>query len=487
MNRLNTCKRLAKRFLLSAICFPLFASAATADPTQLDATLQTLIQHKLPTAQWGMVVAEASTGKVLYEHNAAQLFLPASVTKLFTATAALQYLSSDYRYVTQITSTANAKHDDVITGNLYFDFNGDPTLSAQDINNMIGNLASAGVHTIHGNLVIDDSVFPQPFYALGITLDNLPYCYGAAAQALMIDSNCVNISLTQNADSNSITASSSSPWVSVSNHITWLDPQKPATCVFHPVLRANNAIELNGCLPKQDHWQFAMAVPNPTLLAKQLIQQALNTNHISLDGQIMFGKTPNAANAVLIQHSSTPLAQILTTVLKDSNNVYAASITKTLGYAYYRSGTNKAGVSAIQSIIANSAHINSTDYVLEDGAGLSRYNLISPQQISSLLYTIYNSPNLAEVLIPALPIAGQDGTLAHRLQNSALNGKVFAKTGTLNGVSNIAGYLITANNQTLIVVMMINDIGDASSSHARAVQDAALTTLLQYFNTKNSS
>lgn len=295
-----------------------------------------------------------------------------------------------------------------------------------------------------------------------------------------MDQNCLAVQVVTEEKGKPIPTKTftNTPDVKVIDQLGWLNPNKPDICTFDPILRGDNSITLSGCLPKHNK-QLDMTVPNPLLLLRQKIAADLASQHIALLGQIVTGTAPHNASGVLAQHTSEPLAHLLMVMLKHSNNLYAATLTKTLGRANYQSGTNKAGVTAIKAILGPLAKINFADYVLEDGAGLSRYDLLSPQVFAHVLYAVYHSPTLSEVIIPALPIGGKDGTLGARFRDTALQGKVFAKTGTMTGVSSLSGYMLTQNNRMLIFSIMTDGV-TGSQAAAKDLQDTILQIIYSY-------
>jgi serine-type D-Ala-D-Ala carboxypeptidase/endopeptidase (penicillin-binding protein 4) len=204
------------------------------------------------------------------------------------------------------------------------------------------------------------------------------------------------------------------------------------------------------------------------------LQRYFSEENIQLEGNIVFGLAAEKL-AVLISDVSLPLSALITTVLKDSNNVYAESLTKTLGRQLYHQGTFLAGSRAIKHILAERAAIDFKTAVLVDGSGQSRYDLVSPLQIVRLLLVIAHDPELAELFKNALPESGTDGTLSTRLNSPELIHHIHAKTGSFKGVATLSGYITTKTGTQLTFSILLNQVvGGSAKSHALQAKIAAV-------------
>jgi D-alanyl-D-alanine carboxypeptidase/D-alanyl-D-alanine-endopeptidase (penicillin-binding protein 4) len=198
----------------------------------------------------------------------------------------------------------------------------------------------------------------------------------------------------------------------------------------------------------------------------------LASQGIKLQGTVQVGTTAFASK-VIATHQSASLQVLLGIMLKKSDNLYAEAITRTLGQQYYGVGSHKAGVNAINAIIEKQLGPDFSPPYLQDGCGESIYNLISPTQIAQVLYGMYHS-SMSQIFIKDLAITGQPGTLAYRMTKPPLGGKVFAKTGTIAGVSTLSGYLLLPGRTPIIFSIMMNEI-IGSAARARNAQDQIVT------------
>lgn len=449
------------------------AIIAATHQAKLPQQINTIIkQYNLP-ATVGVLIQSMKTGKILYAQNSNQLYVPASNLKLFTAAAALLYLGSDYQFKTTISTDArNISNNSVLEGNVYLKFSGDPDLSIEQMNNLILGLKQANITTIQGNFYIDRQTYNDKKYASGWMWDELNFCYAAPITAIMINHNCFSATLTpaEKIDEPAkLAILNDNNLVSINNQVRTM---MNANC--SPDLKAmgNNNYNLTGCmLQHAQPLNLQIAIRDPDLYAKNLIKVLLAANHIQLQGNISYAAAP--ANLMpLATEDSKSLKVLVTEMLKQSDNQIANSLLMTLGEKYYQQpATWKNGVMALQAILSQRAGIDFAEANIVDGAGISRYDLVTPQQISKLLYFAYHNATIAPVFIAALPIAGEDGTLKSRMLNKNIQGKLMAKTGSMTGVSALSGYVTTTNKQTLSFVILINNFLADNAEQAEKLED----------------
>lgn len=430
------------------------------------------LNNKLPNATVGIIVQDAKSGKVIYEQNSNKHFLPASTTKLFTAAAALKYLGPNYQYETALYYQPK--------GDLSIKFNGDPSLTFGDLQRLLAALSQAQISKISGDLWIDDSIFEGPMYAPGWGSDDTPWYHGAPVSAIILDRNQFGVTL-QPAD------------IIGSQVIAKLDPKYPAAkfvklqakirgvnlqdseerCQIIAVVNEKNNAQLSGCWPVGNKpVALRMAIKNPKLYAKNLVLSELKRLHIKLHGQVKFAPMPTKLlKHKIAQHNSEPLYLLLNPVLGDSNNLYAESLAKTLGAKMFGVGSFKTGTLAMQQILGPLSG------KLHDGSGASRYNLLSPTDLSNLLYSMHREPEIGPYFRSALSLSGVSGTLQQRFVDMDPGARIQAKTGSLNGVSALSGYVTTRNKNELIVTIMINQaIND--SAELKRIEDEFCNTLV---------
>jgi D-alanyl-D-alanine carboxypeptidase/D-alanyl-D-alanine-endopeptidase (penicillin-binding protein 4) len=191
------------------------------------------------------------------------------------------------------------------------------------------------------------------------------------------------------------------------------------------------------------------------------------------------GATPPHVK-ILAVHYSKPLSNILSYMLKYSDDVYANALIKTIGYAYYNVGSYQKGVLAANTILMSHIGKNFRPFHLADGSGLSVADALSPEQLVQILHYMFHNPNLANLFIRSLPISGEGGTLVYRLTMHPFRDHVYAKTGTFEhdkgGVSSLSGYLILPHRPAIAFAIMMNHLS-GNMFHAQHLQDEIVTQL----------
>lgn len=420
-----------------------------------------MIKSNLPDASVGVIVQNAATGEILYDYHGSKHFLPASTTKLLTAAAALKLLGPDYRYDTDLYYNPSAIRRGIHTGDIYLKFSGDPSLQLATLYSLLQKLAEAQIEVIDGNFIIDDTIFTGPLWAMGWTLDSTPWYHAAPVSAIIIDRNQFGVTLFPKPKVGSKVGAKldqeypGSKFRTMTSDIRAVSFEESETlCQITAVVDEKNNAELGGCWPiGQEPVHLRLAIKNPRLQAMQLIAEALQKLDIILKGKINFAAVP-PQTVRLAHHTSEPLYMLLKPILAESNNLYAESITKTLGARVHGVGSFKTGSAVVKQVLSEATGIDFAQARLLDGSGESRYNLITPRHLARLLHSMRNEKHLAPHFRNALAMSGMNGTLQNRF--SKLSPNVQAKTGSLNGVSTLAGYFISKDKQELIVAIMIN-------------------------------
>ncbi len=472
-----TLKKIIKQSLTFAFTLMLLSSASTSFakesakkpikvpvkqskriiPPNIQAGLNQLIK-KYSNLNMGIIVQSVKTKAILYQHNANHLYTPASVLKLFTATAAAAYLKPDFKFATQLLSRAEVTNG-TLNGDLTIKFSGDPELTSKQLNHLIGKLHKLGIHKITGNIYIDRHDYNNVPYPPGWLWDDLSYSYAAPMSAIIINQNKFNLSFTPAKEPEKaphISSSLPSGIAHFANYVTTVTRYRQH-CPLAIYSNNRNDYVLRGCLNKRLGKQHRiLAIRNIAAYAKAIVKKSLNKHHIHYTGSIFIHRA-EPHSRVLATHWSRPLNKIIYEMLKDSNNLTTNSLLKKLGERYYRSqGTWQNGLRALKQILSKPTGINFKKNLITDGAGLSRYNLISPRQISKLLYYIEHNSHVRPVIFNALPIAGKDGTLGGRMIGQGKSERIHAKTGSMTGVTALAGYVISKHNGLVSFVIMIN-------------------------------
>jgi len=433
----------------------------------------------------GLVVRKADTGEVLYTRQSDRRRQPASNGKLLTTSAALDTLGADHRFRTTV-ETGGTRVGSSLQGDLYLRGGGDPTMLAGDYDALAAQVAAAGITQVKGKLVADDTYFDNVRLASGWAWDDEPYSYNAQTSALTIapdtdyDPGAVIVRVKPGTQGGPAAVEVIPPnsYVKVaSTATTTAAGGSTAISVDRP--HGGNTFTVTGSIPvgaaAKDSF---MAVWEPTGLAASVFSDALARHGVKVKGGNGSGATP-PGTAVVAQHDSMTVGELLTPFLKLSNNMHAEVLVKTAGKQIAGNGSWGSGISTLEKDFP-SFGVNPAALLLVDGSGLSRMDEVSPDQLSSALVAARGKPWFDQ-FYNALPVAGNadrmvGGTLRNRMAGTAAQNNLHAKTGSYTGASALSGYVTAADGEQLVFSMVTNQ----AIGSPKAIEDAVGVRLAQY-------
>ena len=459
-------------------CFFIFllgiAPYVHAEPLP-SSVVKALQQAAIPQSAVGVYVRELGSTKPDIAHRADQAMNPASVMKLVTTYAALELLGPAYTWKTDVYATG--LNGDAVSGNLTLQGHGDPALTLEDFWLMLRALRQRGVRLIKGDLVLDQSYFDLPKTDPN-GFDNKGYrAYNTNPEATLISFKAISARFIPSADGSNVKVvlDPDLPQIKLQNQVNvtpgpcpndWRDSiakdvqNGPRSATI--VLRGNFAADCG-----EKSLQFNL-LSNPEFVAG-LFRSLWTEMGGTWLGSIKEGNTPVGEHS-LLSWESKPLAEAVRDTNKWSNNLMARTILLTLGAERFGApGTPAKGERAIKAWLVQK-DLDFPELVIENGAGLSRQERISSKSLGDMLVDAGNSPVMPE-LMSSLPIAGADGTMKKRLKNNGITGRAHIKTGTLDGVKTIAGYVLSRSGKRLAVVFLVNH---ANAGEADVAQDALL-------------
>lgn len=466
------------RILSGAAAFVMSISTYAAS---MQYEVDKLIKRQNPNVNLGIVVIDLTSGETLYKRNANRLFIPASNMKLFSEAAALMALGPDYQFKNQISTSAGKLENGVLEGNVYLHLSGDPSFSRKDLRTLLSALKEWNINSIQGNFIVDSSLASVPAYPPGWLKSDLSYSYGAPIAPLMLDSNRLTITVNPGqkaGDPAIVEVDDGGGTILLTNQAT--TKASPKGCGVGLKLDKENKLLVSGCVGL-GQWaiQQRIAIKNPLIYAQGMIKSELAKSNIQLNGEVTLGQAPSGTMLIATQYSR-PLTQLMADTLKPSDNLYADSLYL---HAAAKIGGKPVAWNDAQPIVKGflekQTGIKLKDAIFTDGSGLSRYNLVSPEQTISLLKFLYQRFPMSYEYISALPISGRDGTLQKRFKEANQQGFVRAKTGTMTGMNSLSGYLYTANGHTLAFAMYINRVPGKASGPGRPILDALTSFFLQ--------
>jgi len=500
------------------------AAAARADVEKFAARVDAqLAARGADRGSWGLLVADADTGAVLYEKNADHYFSPASNAKLFTTALALATVGPAYRFRTTIETHAALSPGGRLAGDLILVGRGDPNLSnrifpydkdveregppEKVLSDLADQVVARGVREISGDIVADDSYLSYERFPEGWAVDDIMWSSGAPVSAIVVNDNTFTLTLRPGAregDPVSFLAEPRAGYYTIENAIITgargsaeklRVSREPGSLIIH----------LSGSIPAgADARTLTIAVEEPAEYAAALLKQLLEERGVKIFGvaRAVHAEPPPetlperdmaeprptpgtqaaadappalvpapAANAVpaapaatvLAEHISLPLSEDVRLVNKISENLHAELLLRV-------AARESAGAVSIEDALAfaeswrDAAGLPPDGALLTDGSGLSRIDLVTPHAVVALLeYAAKQS--WGDVFRASLPVAGEDGTLADRMKATAAAGRIAAKTGTLEHVNSLSGYAVSVGGAHLVFSFLSDD-------HAMRAHDA---------------
>lgn len=447
-------RRFFQPFLLTTLLFLLLAPV-TAQCAELPPSVtQALKDAGISARNVAVVVQGVDATQPLVRHNAQQAMNPASTMKLVTTYAALELLGPAYTWKTEALADV-APASGVLNGNLYLRGSGDPRLALEQFWLLLRQLRTRGVTDIAGDLVLDRSAFALPAHDAA-EFDNEPLRpYNAGPDALLVNLKSVRLTLHPEPVQKTVAVIPETPNedMRITNRLKLTDDSCGDWREKFKVAVNGGTIELQGNFAADCGDKALHLSPWPAdVQVEQLFRALWRELGGTLRGKVRDGLAPASARSLAIQESPT-LSEIVREINKYSNNVMARQVFLTL--AAERPATPDGARRRIKSWLADKG-LKMPELVLENGSGLSRSERISADGLSQLLLAAWKSPVMPE-LMSSLPLAGIDGTLKKRLGNSATAGRAHLKTGYLEGVRAIAGYVLDSNDKRWVVVFLIND------------------------------
>ena len=451
-------------------------SRGQSDPIQrLQQEIKTILNDPpLAPSNVGIKVVSVTTGEVLYEAGADKVYHPASTMKLLTSATALEKLRPNYRFYT--TLYADGVEGVRVRGNAYLKGRGDPLFDIEDLARMVETFVQSGVKEIDGDIVVDDTYFDDVPKGKGWMWDDGPIGgYYSHQSAVTVNHNGVTITVSPSAeigDPVRLRLDPPTEYLEVLNDAVTVGASESGTLRVerqtNPV--PANVLTISGFMPaNQEAMRRRVDIVNPALFCGTLFREALARNGILVQGVVRQGVVPDGVSEIAV-HTSLPLSLVVRKMNKRSDNLIAELLLKTLGAEVIGApGTSQKGLHVINEFMSETG-IATTQSTLADGSGVSRYNLLSASMLTDLLVRMFQDFSVMPEYVMSLPIAGVDGTLSWRMRDSGAEGVLRAKTGTMRGVTTLAGYAMTADGEILAFAMLMSHyVG--SPNPRRALQD----------------
>lgn len=432
-----------------------------------DSVTQALRQARVPLSQVALVVAPADGGEPLVNFNSDRPMNPASTMKLVTTAAALDILGAHYIWRTKVWADG-VLDNGVLNGDLYVQGSGDPKLVVEKLWLLLQQIKRAGIHSIKGDLVVDDTAFDLPVHQAG-AFDGEPLRpYNAVADALLINYKSIELSFTPDTEHGVAYIGITPPLAGVEVQET-IPLAQTACGAWKKKIKAqfgnSKAVNFAGRYPAScGSRSLYVAYRVPEEFAARAIAGLWLDLGGSIQGKVRFAKTPSdiASKMALTQITSPTLSEVIRDINKYSNNVMARQVFLTLGLHAYGVGTYANANGALHKWWLS--RLGDTPMpVIENGSGLSRTSRIRASSMAAMLQAMWKSPNMPEFMA-SMPVAGIDGTL--RRSRVRVPGSAHLKTGTLRDSSALAGYVLANNGKYYVFVAMANSTNAANARRA---------------------
>jgi len=481
------------------LCVLAFISASFSAYAELPSTVaDALKKAAIPQDSVAVIIRSVDGANPVITHNGAKSLNPASVMKLVTTNAALDLLTPAYRWKTEIYQEGVVSNG-VLTGNLIIKAYGDPSFKAQEFWHLLMRLQQAGIKEIKGDLMIDKSYFEKNTGNRNLFDDEPWRAYNAMPSAFLVNGKSTSFKFVVDASdvNNSrviIAQEFALPELKIINNMKltqgacgeWRshfgytiksneNALKDSGAKADNTNAGNTVVTFNGDFsPECGERYLELSVFDDDQYAFYTFKKLWLELGGKFSGQLKIQDKPVSALKVLEQLSE-PLGSVVRDINKWSNNLMARQLLLTIAAEKTSlPATEASGAVAIKAWLAsktfNGSALNFDELVVENGSGLSRTERISAEHLSQMLVSAYNSPVMPEFM-SSLPILSLDGTVMKRLKDSRVSAHAHLKTGSLDGVSSIAGYVLDIENKRHVLVMMVNH---AKAGASKAAQDALI-------------
>lgn len=440
-------------------------------------------------AFWGVSIQSLKTGETFYNINADKLFKPASLIKLFTTSTGLLLLGSDYQFKTSFYTDGKIK-DGVLHGNLVIVGGGDPTITTghgdelkDDFIEWIDSLNRMGIYSIKGNIIGDNNFFEENKSGKGWLNEYDSNWFAPPSGAFCLNNNSDEIILEPGDFKNLVKVSFNPHKVSYEVYNKIITEQENSPSSISITRKGNNVIQLTGSIPDNDKNQIIyIPVDNPTRFFINTFYETAIEEGMTITGFPLSSDEQNenydlSNLLMLFEHKSKPLSKIVTEINKSSNNFYSEQLLKAIGYELYGYGSTENGITAMKELLQKMG-INPSNFVIVDGSGLSTFNLITPKQIINLLTYMYKSDEF-DSFYNSLAIGGYDGTLSDRMKKTKAENNFRGKSGFLENVRGLAGYVKTTDGEPVALTLIVNNFL-VPSQLANYVQDKVCNRLANF-------
>lgn len=413
---------------------------------------------------WGIVIESLNPQKIFYELNRDKFFIPASNVKLLITASILIKKGANFSIITPIYTEGNSPN----LSSLIIEGKSDPSFTNDHLKLIADSLKTQQVTTID-NLILVNNSLPNNTTNYTWEFEDIYFDFAVPVNNFILNQNTVNLTLNHsfiNQKPSLIWSDeiAGKQWL-IDNQVLTSHENTPLNLNIYPLF-ARSSFMIMGELPlneKAPIWR--LSIPNPDQYFQESLVKILQENGIKIIKSEVINDThfKDKNLQLLLEIKSPSLAELITITNQDSNNLYAEVLLKNLADDSHNSWQS------LETIL-NQLGVSPDEYKLKDGSGLSRHNLITPHALITLLKAMANN----DVFINSLSNAGVNGSLKNRFLNTNISNNLFAKTGTLSGISALSGYLKNDDYGNLVFSILVNQSSSDSATLRRTIDEIVL-------------
>ena len=436
--------------------------------------LESTLLEPLPTDHAGVstFVRDLRSDAILAAHAPDRPLPPASNTKLITTAIGLDRLGPDYRFQTRVHATSDPDgkplDDGHLDGDIILEGSGAPDLSVADLRTLAEHVREAGVRTVAGDLLLDDSWFDAREFAPGWCVDDPRHGYGAPSTALALERNVVEISVTSQDGDVAARVEPDSGVVDVALDVA-IDDETDLSAETDP---ASGVVTVAGTIAAGDSETVSAPVASPLTHCGVAFRSALAEAGVTVQGEVRVGRTAEWTTAVAT-HQSEPLAAVCREMNVPSDNFVAETIARTIAVETADEGTWDAWEDIVGDFLDD---LGVEGHRVRDGSGLSRYNHVPARGFVELVEWAIEQP-WSKAFLTSLPVAGEDGTLEGRLGD--LDATIRAKTGSLTGTRTLSGVIEDESEPAIVFSIQLSNLVDELEDEGRNLQDRVIRRVVE--------
>jgi D-alanyl-D-alanine carboxypeptidase/D-alanyl-D-alanine-endopeptidase (penicillin-binding protein 4) len=465
-----------------AVALPAMPWTSPRGAAQLSSDLGTMLDARVRSGKWGVMVVSLTRGDTLFARNAGEMLLPASTMKLYSTAAALDRFGPEYTFSTDVLRDQAVGPDGTLGGNIYLRGDGDPSMSSRfwkdanlPMNTLARSIATAGVKHVKGDLVYDASAFDDQKIPDGWKTSYLGAAYAARVSALSLNENLVWVVVQPEGRTAKVTLEPATSTIPINSSVRVVGGRGGRISAHRS---ADGTMQVSGTIgANSSPHKYSLVVDDPAQFTAGALRAALQTAGVTVEGAVRPGKTP--ANAQKIAgFASPPMSQIISEMNRESINVVAELLYRDAARATAPGGQSsaEAGLANMRSFLKTKVGANPAEIDVADGSGLSTLDRLTPRTMIQLLSYAHRGP-WSSAFHGSLPVAGESELLRKRMRSTPAQGNLHAKTGTTNDVVGLGGY-VTAKDGEIVAFSFLYNGNDRWN--AKSAMDSMGATLANF-------